>query len=286
MLQVPVENILPTKIVSSDTLRSQKFLTILASIRELGVIEPLAVFPEKTPKGKISQFILLDGHLRYEALKQLGVETVSCLVSTDDEGFTYNRQINRLSSIQEHKMILEAVKKGVSVERIAQVLNVNVERIIARQNLLDGIAPEVAELLKDRMVGQKVFAVLRKMKPMRQIEVAEMMNSTNNFTSSYADMLLVTTRTEQLVIPKKKPHKDATLKEIAFMEQEMEKLQTDYASIENTLGEDTLALVITKSYVARLMRNTAVAEHLNRYHGELFEQLMEAIAMDAITTDV
>jgi len=49
--------------------------------------------------------MLLDGHLRLEALKALGAKEALCLVSTDDQGFTYNRQINRLTPIQEHKMI-------------------------------------------------------------------------------------------------------------------------------------------------------------------------------------
>ncbi|MFT7755661.1 UNVERIFIED_CONTAM: RepB plasmid partitioning protein, partial [Salmonella enterica subsp. enterica serovar Enteritidis] len=98
--------------------------------------------------------------------KALGATETVCLVSIDDEGFTYNRQINRISSIQEHRMILKALEKKVPMERIAKALSVNVERIRLRQHLLDGIAPEVIDLLKDRMVARGVFPVLRKMKSM------------------------------------------------------------------------------------------------------------------------
>ena len=83
-------------------------------------------------------------------------------------------------------MILAAIKKGIEPSRIAQVLGVNVDRIHERQNLLNGIAPEVVEMLKVRMVAHDVFRVLRKMKPMRQIETVEMMISANCFTQSYA----------------------------------------------------------------------------------------------------
>ena len=48
------------------------------------------------------------------ALKELGRECVSCLVSRDDEAYTYNKYINRLSAIQEHCMILKALQAGVS----------------------------------------------------------------------------------------------------------------------------------------------------------------------------
>lgn len=282
-IRVPIQNILPTRVVSKEVLKSVKYQAIVASIRELGIIEPLAVHPEKPVTGDAAHFILLDGHLRLEALKELGDQEAICLVSTDDEGFTYNRQINRLSAIQEHKMILTAIRKGVPAERIAQVLNVNVDRIHARQHLLDGIAPEVVELLKDRMVGQHVFCVLRKMKPMRQIEAAEMMLSANRFTQSYIDMILVATRPELLVDKKKTKRSEVTPEDIAQMEREMEKLHHDYQLVEETLGETMLVLVVAKGYLARLMRNEAISDFLKRHHKDLSEELVSV--MEAVTTD-
>lgn len=56
-----------------------------------------------------SQYILLDGHTRLVALKQLGFDKAPCLVATNDESYTYNNRVNRLSSIQEHLMIRRAV---------------------------------------------------------------------------------------------------------------------------------------------------------------------------------
>jgi hypothetical protein len=35
-------------------------------------------------------------------------------VSTDDEAFTYNKRISRIAPIQEHRMILKAIERGVS----------------------------------------------------------------------------------------------------------------------------------------------------------------------------
>lgn len=104
--------------------------------------------------------------------------SVTCLVSTDDEAFTYNRHISRLSSIQEHKMIAKAIERGVSEEKIAKALDVNVDVIVTKRYLLKGICPEVVELLKDKMVSGPVFPILRRMTPNRQIEVATIMNDT------------------------------------------------------------------------------------------------------------
>jgi hypothetical protein len=60
--------------------------------------------------------------MRYHALKELGQTEADCLISTEDESYTYNARVNRLNPIQEHKMITRAVKNGVRPERIAAAL--------------------------------------------------------------------------------------------------------------------------------------------------------------------
>ncbi|MFZ3184313.1 MAG: plasmid partitioning protein RepB C-terminal domain-containing protein [Pseudomonas sp.] len=284
VVSIALSCILPTHQPNKDLRSSVKFASILASVRELGVVEPLAVYPEQTRGENGARcYILLDGHLRLEALRQLGATEALCLLSTDDEGFTYNRQINRLTPIQEHKMILAAIRKGLTAERIAQALSVNVELIRQREHLLRGIAPEVADMLKNRMVSQGVFRVLRKMKAMRQIETVEMMISANCFTLRYADMVLVATRPELLVEAKKKPGEEVTPEDLARMEREMEKLYHDYRLVEDGLGETMLVLVVAKGYVARLLRNEAIAAYLKRFQPELGEEL--AGVMEAVTAE-
>lgn len=284
VVAIPLDRILPTRQMDKGIQGSKKYASILSSIRELGVVEPLAVHPQPVVDQGVASYILLDGHLRLEALKELGGVDALCLISTDDEGFTYNRQINRLTPIQEHKMILAALNKGIDPARIARVLGVNVDRIHHRRSLLDGIAPEVAEMLKVKMVAQDVFRVLRKMKPMRQIETVEMMMSANCFTLSYAQMVLAATRPELLTERKKKPSGDDNALDIARMEREMENLQHDYKQVEDTLGETMLVLVVAKGYLLRMFRNEAISGYLRHHHADLLEELvsiMEAVSSDA-----
>src|SRR5450830_429298 len=283
IIPVPLDRILPTRTLDKDIEQSKKYATILTSIRELGVIEPLAVHRQQTNVEGAAAFVLLDGHLRLYALKALGASEALCLLSTDDEGFTYNRQINRLTPVQEHKMILTAVRKGISPALIAKVLGINVERIHERQHLLDGIAPEVAEMLKVKMVSQDVFRTLRKMKPMRQIEAVELMVSANCFTQTYAAMVLAATRPDMLIEKKSKLAAEVSVEEIARMEREMEKLYHDYKVVEETLGETMLILVVAKGYLVRLLRNETISGYLNRCHGELLEEL--SAIMDAVSSD-
>ncbi len=138
-LRIPVAEISPLKELTQTAIRSIKYTQIAASIAELGLIEPPVVIRDREDPAV---FHLLDGHVRLDVLKKLGQSEVVCLVATEDEAFTYNRRVSRLATIQEHKMILTAIEKGVSEERIARVLNVNPSSIRQKKNLLDGICPE------------------------------------------------------------------------------------------------------------------------------------------------
>src|SRR5271156_3622810 len=112
----------------------------------------------------------------------MGETEVVCIISTDDEAFTYNKRVNRIAAIQEHKMILKAVERGVPEARIAKALNVDVQSIRRKRHLLDGICTEVAEILKDKHISIHTFTELKKMMPLRQIEAAELMVAMNKYT--------------------------------------------------------------------------------------------------------
>jgi ParB-like chromosome segregation protein Spo0J len=64
-----VANILPLKQLNAAVKATQEYQQVLSSVREVGVIEPLIVFPQD---GESDTFMLLDGHIRLEVLKQLG----------------------------------------------------------------------------------------------------------------------------------------------------------------------------------------------------------------------
>ncbi len=94
-------------------------------------------------RSEPGKYLLLDGHLRIEVLKDMGETEVVCLISTDDEAFTYNKRVNRIAIIQEHRMILKAIERGVSEERIAKVLNVDVASIKRKRRLWTEYAPRL-----------------------------------------------------------------------------------------------------------------------------------------------
>jgi RepB plasmid partitioning protein/ParB-like nuclease domain len=172
VLLLALNDILPSKVLAPRLKETTKYKRIVASVAQLGLIEPLSVARQKG-----GRYLLLDGHVRFDALRAQGASQARCVVAEDDEAFTYNKRINRLSAIQEHYMIVRALERGVPEEKLARALSVDVKVIRQRRHLLCGISSEVAELLKDRPVGHHAFQKLRKMKPIRQLEVAELMVS-------------------------------------------------------------------------------------------------------------
>lgn len=280
-LDLRLEQVLPSRKVPTGLATSRKYKQIRASIEEVGLIEPLSVSPVQANEG---QYLLLDGHLRLIALRDLGRESAPCLVATDDEAYTYNSRINRLSTIQEHFMIRRAIDGGLSTQRLAKALCVDVSQIVKKANLLDGICPEAAEIFKDRQFSVELGRIIRKMKPNRQIECAELMASANTLTVSYAEALLVATPADMLVTGKR-PLKlaGATPEQMLKMEREMANLQSQYRLVEHTYGQDVLNFVLAKGYLAKLLENVRVAKYLKQHQPEVLEQFM--VIVDSTSLD-
>ena len=272
---VPIASILPVRALRKTVKSSHKYRQIAASIREVGLVEPPVVARDpKQPEA----FLLLDGHLRIEILKEMGTTEVECLVSTDDEAFTYNKRISRLAAVQEHKMILRAIERGVPEEKIAKALDINVQSVQRKVRMLDGICDEAIALLKDKTCPIAVFEILRRMTAMRQIEAAELLINANNYSVSYASAILAGTPQAQLVeSDKPKRLKGMTPEAIARMERELGRLQEAITSIQDSYGKDHLQLTVVKGYVARLLGNARVVRYLMQHRAEFMAEF-QAIA--------
>jgi len=275
-LRIQLDEIEFLRTVSPAIKRSIKYGQIEASIREVGIIEPPVVV--RLP-GKRERYRLLDGHVRIEILRERGDKDVVCLVATDDEAITYNKRISRMATVQEHKMILKAIEKGVSEERLARALNVNINSIRNRRRLLDGICEEVATLLQERMVPIKTFQEIRKLRPMRQIEVAETMIAMNRFSWPYAQSLVAATPQGQLASEQRKSIKGLSEEQLEHMERESTNIDREFRMIEQSYGADHLDLVLATGYLCRLIDNVRVVHHLARHHPELLAEFQRIVQL-------
>lgn len=282
---VPLAQLVPLKVLRSGAKESKKYAQILGSVRAIGLVEAPVVAPDPEHPGS---YFLLDGHLRIEALKDLSIAEVECLVSTDDEAYTYNKRINRLAAVQEHRMVVRAIERGVPEERIAEALGLDVMTVQRRSRMLNGICAEAVELLKETSCPFAVFDILRRMAPARQIEAAELMVGQNNFSVLFAKALLAATPNKLLVDPRKrKPTGEAavTSEQIARMERELAGLQSQVRSVEETYGLDNLHLTIAKGYLKRLLANAPVARWLMQHRPEYLAEFQAIAEIDRLASD-
>ena len=277
---IPVADILPVRVLSKSIKSSRKYTQITASIREIGLVEPPVVARTGDASGS---WLLLDGHVRIEVLKDLGQEQVECLVSTDDEAFTYNKRISRIAPIQEHRMILKAIERGVSEEKIAAALDLNPRSIQRKVKLLDGICPEAVAILKDKACTAAVFTTLRKMIPLRQIEAAELMVNANNYSVAYISAILAGTPQAQLLEANKpKRINGVTPQAVARMEKELARLQEGITQIQDTYGQDHLQLTVLRGYVGKLLGNARVVRYLMQTCPEFLSEFQTIAELESV----
>lgn len=270
-LEVPLSKLLPSARLPDGIKATPRYETIAASVLEVGIIEPLIVYPEKGSKGL---YVVLDGHVRLEILKDLGRAKVTCLVAKDDENYTYNTHVSRVAPIQEVSMIRKAIANGVSEERIAKALNLTTQTIRRNARRLKGICPEAVNLLKDKPVSEGALIALRKVKPYRQVEMADLMTRTGHYTSTYARTLLLRTSKDQCVAS---PSKGLRPEDIARLESESRSSEKEFVLATESHGKNVMDLMLVRTYIKKVLDNARVIKFMAQRKPELLRELQEMI---------
>lgn len=273
-----LDKLLPTRAVHEKLKQSMKYRALLASISEVGLVEPLNVFPQKGGK-----YLILDGHVRVEALRETGQIEAPCLIATQDESYTYNKRVSHIPPIQANRMILKALSAGVPEERIAKALNLAIETIRSNRRLLQGVCPEAVEILKDKQVALETLSLLKKVKPLRQLEMAEVMTATGTYSATYARALVMTTPREQLEAPGRlKKLSGPKPEDLARIEHEMRVQERDFRMIDDTYNEHVMALTIARGYLRSLLENGRVVRFLAQNFGELLTEFQRIVDADGL----
>lgn len=283
-VEVPLDKIHFTVPLPAGIKDSVAYKQILSSVQAIGLVEPIVIALDR---GQPGVFIALDGRMRVEALRDLGKEHALCLMSTDDEGYTYNKRVNRLSVVQAHRMIVLAAERGVSVQQLADALNVSPGAIRQRFRLLDGICDEAVTLLADKPATYGMFRILKQMKAFRQIDVAQTMVNLSNYSVKLATAMLQSTPPEQLVeVAAGKAQPGTPTDAIRRLERELAAMQADTRLIEEGYGPASLQLEIIKTHIgATLLENAPVVRWLARRKPEYLQQLQRIADISTLSAE-
>lgn len=270
-MNIPLEKISFTIPLPTGIKESVAYRQIRSSLQAIGLVEPIVI---TLNHEQVGNFIVLDGRMRVEALRDLGEQRALCLMSTDDEGYTYNKRVNRLSVVQAHRMIVHAAERGVSVQQLAEVLNVSPSAIRERFRLLDGICSEAVALLADKPAPYGMFRILKQMRSFRQIDVAQAMVNLGNYSIKLAMAMLQNTPADQLTAAATRIQSSDPVDALRRLERELAAMQADTQLLEEGYGPASLQLEIVKTHIGTtLLENAAIVRWLAKNQPEYLQQL-------------
>ncbi|TPI35858.1 hypothetical protein FJ414_17560 [Mesorhizobium sp. B3-1-6] len=169
-------------------------------------------------------------------------------------------QFRRLLSAEGLAFVPKALAERVSAQQPAQSPCPSLEP----KPLINGISPEVLDLLQDWYVPPQVFASLRKMVPERQLKAAKLMIALRRANFHYAQLLSTLTPVSQLADPSRPRKKFAgvTADQLAAMEAEFGPLNEEFLYCASFRGVWGLELMAARSYLDRLMENARAVRYL------------------------
>jgi len=270
---LPVNELYPMFTRPVQVKKRNFYRTIISSIREIGLIEPLVVV------NKEGRYFIKDGYLRWQALKELGIEKVECLVGTDMDVYTYNKRVNALAPIQAQAMVEKAVKNGVDPDKIAAALNVSRDWVNRMENLLVGISPAVVDKLKHRVVTKTFFEELKKVLPERQIEILQIVEAADDYSPKYVRALVFATPPHQRANTVKKTRKLDSQAQVE-MAGKLRAVETEFRKASETFRDNIFNLVKLSGYIRKLIGNAVVHDFLNRQYPDVLVEF-EKIANDS-----
>lgn len=144
--------------------------------------------------------------------------------------------MNHINVVEEHRMIIKSLAK-VSIEKLSAALGISVDAIKDKANVMNGIDPSVIAKLSDKPIPKATFDVLRKMKPIRQIEAVGTMINFDNYSKKFAMSILDATPASMIVNKGKtlpiKGHKKTILR----LEQEMATTSEETKSFKPSMAQ-------------------------------------------------
>ncbi len=182
-IDIPIMRLRPLR---ERKVSSREYDRILASVKAIGLIEPLIVHPDG------EDYVILDGVQRYKALLEMGVEVVPCIVGKQREAFTGNRMVNRVSPLQEHRMIEKSLEE-LDEQTIAAALGIQNITYRLKKTLLKHLHPDAIAAFDQGRLTRACARELTHVKPVRQKEILAAMDCYKDYGIAFAKSQILKT---------------------------------------------------------------------------------------------
>lgn len=183
-------NLPPTFTVSADE-------ALVASIRTLGIIEPVVVRAVREGTARVG-YEIIDGARRVEAARQLGLMDVPCLIvgsstpSHVTEAMTLAANTVRAPNVLRELEAIESMQQdGVTLQQIEDVLHIP-RRVLRDRLRLRRLLPSMRARVADGTLTPVLATLAARLSPEMQMVVAMRLDGNGNVTAGYLRRLLRT----------------------------------------------------------------------------------------------
>lgn len=179
-LTIPVDQIIQSKHQLREVNKeSGQFLELVASIKQMGLINPISVRVQRNEETGEDQYILVDGLHRYSAVCAAGIKEIAAHVLEIGELDAMFAQIvanaqrveTKLYSYSRQLARAIAIDPNLTASRIAEQIS-KPESYVRKLLGLDTLAPEVGKLLDNNTLGLLEASAIAKLPVEDQFEWA------------------------------------------------------------------------------------------------------------------
>lgn len=269
-MDVPIVKLTP---IRKRSVGAKSYAKLLSNLKAVGLIEPLCACKDG------DQYFIVDGYIRYQALLELGVQTVPCLILESKDIYTPNRQVNHLSPQQEVKMLRKALQH-MDEKTIAQAFGIEALGTRLRMRMRHDLHANVLEALDTSVIIQDVAQELSYVIHKRQLEILAMMRDAKDYSLPFARSQVLRTAVAMRIRSKRRnpwDKQDDKKRGLVKKLQDVEKHHDFYSGLYRQYAGDLLKLAI---YVRQLLTRPAIRAHLTAKYPEVLE-LFESLSKES-----
>lgn len=276
---IDIHALVPLKEREIDFSKNRGYKKILSSINAIGLIEPLCVYREN------GGYVILDGFLRYKALQQLGAQSAPCIIYSTREAYTFNRMINKLSAVQESRMLRESLKT-IDQGTIADVFGLKSIQYHLGTDMLNQLDQIIISAIDGERLSRRCANELTYVKKSRQVEILREMEKCQDYSISFARAMVIKTPSDMRNSAKKdkKPWQDHSDRKQQLVNK-LEAVQKRYdfhTQLYRQYSEDLLKLYF---YVRKLITNTKIRNYLDINYPEILVRFQKIVFERGDSTD-
>jgi len=269
-MDIPIVKLTP---IRKRSVSAKSYTKLLSNLKAVGLIEPLCACKDG------DQYFIVDGFIRYQALLELGVQIVPCLILESKDIYTPNRQVNHLSPQQEVKMLRKALQH-MDEKTIAHAFGIQALGTRLRMRMRHDLHTSVLEALDTGVISQDVAQELSYVVHKRQLEILALMRDAKDYSLPFARSQVFRTAVAMRIRSKRRnpwDKHDDKKRGLVKKLQDVEKHHDFYSGLYRQYSGDLLKLAI---YVRQLLNRPRIHSHLATQYPDIFE-LFESLSKES-----